>query len=150
MSDVQTIVKNLHPLEVKIILQYKKGDELTIDRVESGLGLKSGNGNQALSWLAGKGIVSELRRETKWFFELTELGREWKENGTPEERMIEYVRIQPGRTMPEIAAALKLENKDVGSAFGALSKLGVFAMNDAKGIVMALPENELVNGRPAK
>ncbi|MDR0585753.1 MAG: phenylalanine--tRNA ligase subunit alpha [Treponema sp.] len=148
MGDIQTTVKNLHPLEVKIILHYKQGEELTIDRVESDLGLKSGNGNQALSWLAGKGIVTELRRETKWFFELTELGREWKEKGTPEERMIECVRIKPGQTMPEIAAALGLDNKDVGSAFGTLSRLGVLAMD--KGVVIALPENELLNGRPAK
>jgi phenylalanyl-tRNA synthetase alpha chain len=149
MGDVQTTVKNLHPLEVKIILHYKQGEELTIDKVESDLGLKSGNGNQALAWLFGKGIVSELRRETKSFFELTELGREWKEKGTPEERVIEYVRIKPGQTMPDIAAALKLDNKDVGSAFGALSKFGVLAMDAAKGVVMALPEGELVNGRPA-
>jgi phenylalanyl-tRNA synthetase alpha chain len=150
MGDIQTTVKNLHPLEVKIILYYKQGEELTVDRVESDLGLKSGNGNQALSWLAGKGIVTELRRETKSFFELTELGREWKEKGTPEERMIEYVRIKPGQRLPEIAAALGLDNKDVGSAFGTLSKLNVLAMDAAKGVVMSLPENELLNGRPAK
>ncbi|MDR2314407.1 MAG: phenylalanine--tRNA ligase subunit alpha [Spirochaetaceae bacterium] len=149
-SDIQTTLKNLHPLEVKIILHYNKSDELTIDGVESDLNLKSGNGNQALSWLAGKGVVSELRRETKWFFELTELGREWKEKGTPEERLIEYLRIQPGQKMPEIAAALKLDNKDVGSAFGSLAKLGALAMDEDKGVVMALPENELANGRPAK
>jgi phenylalanyl-tRNA synthetase alpha chain len=52
--------------------------------------------------------------------------------------------------MPEIAVALKLDNKDVGSAFGALSKFGVLTMDAAKGVIMALPENELVNGRPAK
>ncbi|MDR1507264.1 MAG: phenylalanine--tRNA ligase subunit alpha [Treponema sp.] len=149
MGDLQTTVKNLHPLEVKIILHYKKGEELTIEKVESDLELKGGNGNQALSWLAGKGIVSELRRETNVYFELTDLGREWQKKGTPEERILEYVRIKPGEKMPGIAEAIKLENKDIGSAFGALSKLGVLALDSGKGVVMALPSDSLVNGRPA-
>ncbi|MDR3145226.1 MAG: phenylalanine--tRNA ligase subunit alpha [Treponema sp.] len=154
--DIQSVVKNLHPLEVRIILSYKKGDELSIEKVEADLGLKSGNGNQALSWLAGKGIVGEIRRETRVFFELTDLGREWKEKGSPEERLIELVRIQgggggdsPGLRLPEIAQTLGLDNRDAGSAFGALSKLGVLAMDGEKRVRIALAPEALVNGRPA-
>jgi phenylalanyl-tRNA synthetase alpha chain len=153
--DIQNVVKNLHPLEVRIILSYKREDELSIEKVEADLGFKSGNGNQALSWLAGKGIVGEIRRESKIFYELTDLGREWKEKGSPEERMIELARLQggtnsPGLRLPEIAQTLGLDNKDVGSAFGALSKLGVFAMDGEKRVRIALAPDALVNGRPAK
>ena len=35
-------------------------------------------------------------------------------------------------TLPEIAAALSIENKDIGSAFGMLSKEGVLKMNAEK------------------
>jgi len=28
--DIQNTIKNLHPLEVRILLHYKKGDELTM------------------------------------------------------------------------------------------------------------------------
>jgi phenylalanyl-tRNA synthetase alpha chain len=147
--DIQSAVKNLHPLEIRIILFYKKGDELTIEKVERDLGFKPGNGNQALSWLAGKGMVQEVRRETRFFFELTELGREWKERGTPEERIIELIRIQGGLRLPEIARTLGLDAKDAGSAFGALSKLGVLAMDGEKRVTMALPPDRLENGRPA-
>ncbi|MCL2319573.1 MAG: phenylalanine--tRNA ligase subunit alpha [Treponema sp.] len=148
--DIQTTVKNLHPLETRILLSYKKGDELTVERVEKDLGFKSGNGNQALSWLAGKGLISEVRREQAVFYELTGLGQEWKEKGTPEERIVELVRIQSGLRLPDIAATLKLENKDIGSAFGSLSKLGVLAMDGEKRVTSALPPEQLVNGRPAK
>ena len=148
--DIQNTVKNLHPLEIRILLFYKKDDELTIETVEKELGFKPGNGNQALSWLAGKGIVSEIRRETAVFFELTDLGREWKEQGSPEERIIELVRIKSGLRLPEIAAALKIENKDIGSAFGSLSKLGVLAMDADKKVIVALPPEQLKNGRPAR
>ncbi|GHV18205.1 phenylalanine--tRNA ligase alpha subunit [Spirochaetia bacterium] len=151
--DIQNTVKNLHPLEVRVVLAYKKGDELSVERVEQDLGFKPGNGNQALSWLAGKGIVSEIRRETGIFFELTDLGREWKEKGSPEERIIELVRItgdgtSPGLRLPDIAQTLALDNKDVGSAFGSLSKLDVLAMDGDKRVTLALPADQLVNGRP--
>ena len=66
--DIKNVVKNLHPLEVRILLSYKKGDELTIEKVESDLGFKPGNGNQALSWLAGKGLIGEIRRETAVYY----------------------------------------------------------------------------------
>ncbi|MDR2741872.1 MAG: phenylalanine--tRNA ligase subunit alpha [Treponema sp.] len=146
----QNLAKNLHPLEVRVILGYKKGDELSVEKVEKDLGFKSGNGNQALSWLAGKGIIRELRRETGVFYELTALGRGWKESGSPEERIIELVRIKQGLTLPEIAQNLKLDNKDTGSAFGALSRLGVLAMDGEKKITPALKPEDLVNGRPAR
>jgi phenylalanyl-tRNA synthetase alpha chain len=153
--DIQSTVKNLHPLEVRIILSYKKGDELTVEKVERDLGFKSGNGNQALSWLTGKGIVAETSRRTDVFFELTGLGREWKEKGSPEERIIELVRIKAvdgntGLRLPDLAANLGLENKDVGSAFGSLSKLGVLALDGEKKVVVAMSADQLENGRPVK
>jgi len=136
--DIKNTVKNLHPLEVRILLNYKKGDELTIEKVEQDLGFKPGNGNQALSWLAGKELVGEIRRETAVFFELTDLGREWKEKGSPEERIIELVKTKSGELkLPDIAKALNIENKDIGSAFGSLSKLGILAMNGDKNVVVS-------------
>jgi phenylalanyl-tRNA synthetase alpha chain len=146
--DIQNTVKNLHPLEIRILLAYGAGDELSIERVEKDLGFKSGNGNQALSWLSGKGLVTEIRRELKRFFEITDLGRDWKERGTAEERIIELVRVKGGLRLPEIAAALKLDNKDAGSAFGSLSKLGVLSMDAEKRVQTALPPAMLENGRP--
>jgi len=150
--DIQSLVKNLHPLEVRVILAYQGGDELSVERVERDLGFKGGNGNQALSWLGAKGIVRELRRETAVFFELTDLGRGWKEKGAPEERIIELVRMaaSQGHKLPQIAQTLGLDNKDAGSAFGALSKLGVLGMDAGKGVVLALSLDQLSNGRPSK
>jgi phenylalanyl-tRNA synthetase alpha chain len=145
--DIQNTVKNLHPLEIRILLSYKKGDELTIEKVEKELDFKPGNGNQALSWLAGKGLISELRRETAVFYELTVLGSEWKEKGSPEERILELVRLRlekgkgasSGPQLPEIAQALNMENKDIGSAFGSLSKLGVLKMDEQKNVTLTFP-----------
>ncbi|MCL2762065.1 MAG: phenylalanine--tRNA ligase subunit alpha [Treponema sp.] len=146
--DIQNTVKNLHPLEIRIILSYKKGDELTIEKVEKELDFKPGNGNQALSWLAGKGLINEVRRETAVFYEITGLGQEWKEKGSPEERILALIRERINRAedrprLPDIAEALKMENKDIGSAFGSLSKLGVLSMDDHKKVVITLPLDHL-------
>ncbi|MDR2745887.1 MAG: phenylalanine--tRNA ligase subunit alpha [Treponema sp.] len=146
--DIQSTVKNLHPLEIRVLLAYKGGDELSVERIEKDLGFKSGNGNQALSWLSAKGLTAEKSRGTAIFYELTDLGRAWKENGSPEERIIELIRIKSGLRLPEIAAALKLDNKDVGSAFGSLSRQGILAMDGEKRVLIALPAEELENGRP--
>ncbi|MCL2128501.1 MAG: phenylalanine--tRNA ligase subunit alpha [Treponema sp.] len=151
--DIQNTVKNLHPLEIRILLSYKKGDELTIEKVEKELGFKPGNGNQALSWLAGKALVSEIRRETAVYFELTGLGREWKEKGSPEERILGLIRqklktMREGPRLPEIAEALRMENRDIGSAFGSLSKLGVLSMDGEKKVIITLPLEHLDD--PAK
>lgn len=147
--DIQGMVKNLHPLEVRIIRHYTMQDELTIERVESELGFKSGNGNQALSWLASKGLVREVRRETHIFYELTDLGRQWKDQGTPEERMLKLLKTKTGLKLPEIASALGIENKDVGSAFGALSKAGLLTMDGAKQVMLTAAADILDNGLPA-
>jgi phenylalanyl-tRNA synthetase alpha chain len=150
--DITNTVKNLHPLEIRILLSYKKGDELTIEKVEKELGFKPGNGNQALSWLAGKGLVSELRREKAVFYEITSLGQEWKEKGSPEERILELIRkrlaARERMSLSDIAGALKMENKDIGSAFGSLSKLGVLAMDGDKKLTISLPLESLDD--PAK
>jgi phenylalanyl-tRNA synthetase alpha chain len=150
--DITNTVKNLHPLEIRILLSYKKGDELTIEKVEKELGFKPGNGNQALSWLAGKGLVSEIRREKLVYYEITSLGLEWKEKGSPEERILELIRQRLSKqdrpSLSDIAVALNMENKDIGSAFGSLSKLGILAMDGDKKLTITLPLESLND--PAK
>jgi len=140
--DIKNTIKNLHPLEVQILLAYKKGDELTIEKVEKDLNFKPGNGNQALSWLSGKTLVNETRREMAVFYELTDLGKEWKDKGSPEERIVELVRSNSGAfKLPDLAQKLGIENKDIGSAFGSLSKLGVLAMDGDKNVIISSESN---------
>jgi phenylalanyl-tRNA synthetase alpha chain len=126
-----------------------------VEGLEKKLGFTAGNGNQALSWLLGKDIVKEIRRESAVFYELTGLGRQWKEKGSPEERIMELVRVKQdaagatGLGLPGIAETLGLENRDIGSAFGTLSKLGVLAMDNEKKVILTLPRDQLKGGRPA-
>ncbi len=130
-------VKSLHPLEVRILRRVRLGEEITAARIMEELGFNLGQCNQAFSWLAGKGYVEEKERTARTFYELTDLGREYAEKGTPEERIFEYVRSEGAAAMPELSEALGLENKDTGSAFGLLSKEKVLTMGPDKKVTVA-------------
>jgi phenylalanyl-tRNA synthetase alpha chain len=130
--DARSLVKSLHPLEVKILLRYAAGDELDAGRLESELGYKEGQASQAFSWLVAKGLAAEASRSSTLVYELTPIGRELAEKGTAEERILAFLREKGGARLPEIVGALGLEQKDVGSAFGILSKEGLVAMDAEK------------------
>lgn len=132
MTDIKTLIKNLHPLETKVLLKYGLKDELTSERLQKELGYKEGHANQAFSWLTGKQLLTEISRTPHTYYELTEYGRLVAKNGFAEERIISYLKDNGARLLPEIASALGIENKDVGSAFGSLSKEGVLKMNAEK------------------
>ena len=132
MTDIKTLIENLHPLETKVLLKYGLKDELTSDRLQKELGYKEGHANQAFSWLAGKQLLAEVARTPHTYFELTDFGKAVAKNGFAEERIVNYLKDNGPHLLPEIASALALENKDVGSAFGSLSKEGVLQMNAEK------------------
>lgn len=130
--DSQTLIKNLHPLEIKVLRAYSPKEELTSAKLQKELAYKEGHANQAFSWLAGKELAEVIRRENHTYFEITDLGKSFSTEGTPEEKMISFLKEKGSHSLPEIAAALSIENKDVGSAFGTLSKEGVLAMDSEK------------------
>ncbi|HEQ70923.1 MAG TPA: phenylalanine--tRNA ligase subunit alpha, partial [Spirochaetia bacterium] len=93
--------------------------------------------NQALSWLSQKELIREQERRTVVSYSLTELGREYLEKGIPEERVIACLQKEKALSLPQIAAHTGLENKDVGSAFGTLSREQVLTMDGEKRAVIA-------------
>jgi phenylalanyl-tRNA synthetase alpha chain len=149
--DARSLVKSLHPLEVKVLLRYGPGDRLDSRRLEAELGYKEGHSNQAFSWLSSKGLAAEDGREARTVYELTPLGREFAEKGTPEERMLRFLSEKGPARLPEIASSLGLEQKDVGSAFGILSKEGALSMDGEKRAVLApeRPAAEVARPRSA-
>src|SRR6056297_1987836 len=129
-------LKSLHPLEVRVLREFAPGDEVSAAVLAERLGYKVGQANQAVSWLGAKGLLEEVDRRTVVAYELTELGRDYADRGTPEERIVGFLDEKGPARIPDIVAALGLENKDVGSAYGGLSKAGVVAMDDEKRIML--------------
>ena len=130
--DISSVIKNLHPLETKVLLRYGLKDELTSAKLQSELGYKEGHANQAFSWLMGKELLAEVARTPHTYYELTDFGRKVQSEGFVEEKIVSLLQKEGAKSMPEIAAALNIEGKDVGSAFGPLSKEGVLQMNAEK------------------
>ena len=125
-------VKNLHPLEVRLLRHVSAGEDITPERIIQDLDYKVGQSNQAFSWLTAKGLVEEKSRSHRISYELTDFGRSEQLNGLPAERIFAFITENGPHTLPEIAEALSLEKSDVGSAFGLLSSKGSAKMNDEK------------------
>ena len=105
-----------------MLLNYKKNDRLTSERLQKELGYKEGHSNQAFSWLSGKNLLTEVERVPHVYYELTEFGKKVAKEGSAEERIVAFLKDKGPHTMQEIADALGIEGKDVGSAFGGLKK----------------------------
>lgn len=138
-------VKNLHPLEVRLLRHVKVGEQITSERLISELDYNVGQCNQSFSWLCNKGFLEEKSRTVRTLFELTELGQQQQKDGIPAFRIFTFLKDNGAATLPEIAKSLNLENSDVGSAFGSLSKAKVTKMNeDKKATVIAedIPSDE--------
>jgi len=136
----QSAARALHPLEVKIILAFDAGEVIDSARVREKLGFREGQDQQAFSWLVAKGVLEEADRQTEVFYELTPLGQEWHDRGTPVRRIFSLLKEAGPLSLPDIAQRLEFDQKTVGSAFGSLSKEGVCAMDEAHRAVLARSE----------
>ena len=101
MADIKTLIKNLHPLETKVLLKYNIKDVLTSERLVKDLGYKEGHANQAFSWLAGKQLLAETSRTPHTYFELTEYGKNLAKNGLMEERIVFFLKDNGAKALPE-------------------------------------------------
>jgi phenylalanyl-tRNA synthetase alpha chain len=132
----ELLIKGLHPLEIRLLLHFGEEEEIGSARVQEELSFNLGQCNQAFSWLVTKGLAAEKSREVSVEFSLTALGQAYQKEGLPEERILELLASGPALTLPELAARLGLEKSDVGSAYGALAKAGLAAMNESKQVVV--------------
>ena len=80
--DIKNTIKNLHPLEIKVLLKYTGKDELTSEKLKNDLDYKEGHANQAFSWLSGKELLKEIRRTPHTYYEITDMGRSMAKTGT--------------------------------------------------------------------
>jgi len=131
---VEIDVKSLHPLEVKV-LKNTEG-ELAAEKLVKNLSFNIGQCNQVFSWLSVKNLIKEKKRIKKIQYELTDLGKEYQEKGTPEELIVKTLKEKGSMTIPELSSYLGLENKDVGSAYGRLAKVGILSMGEGKKVFL--------------
>ena len=132
---MDTVLKNLHPLEIKVLTNLKEHTELSSSLLIEQLKFKEGHANQAFSWLSMKKLVREKSRIKHIFYELTDLGASYAKNGTPEARLITFLEKQKKIKLPDITTALGITFKEAGAAFSFLSKEGAVKMDEEKNVV---------------
>jgi len=136
-QELEQAVKSLHPLEVRLLLRFGDSEApLDADTAQQQLGFNVGQCNQCFSWLSGKGLIAESSRRKRTEYAITELGREYRRAGTPDHRLYDLVKTSGPLELGQIAQRLGLENREIGSAFGALSKAGLLTMSADKRVQM--------------
>ncbi|MGP1437547.1 MAG: phenylalanine--tRNA ligase subunit alpha [Treponema sp.] len=133
--DVISMLKNLHPLEIKVLTNLKKHTQLSASLLIDHLKFKEGHANQAFSWLNMKNLIKETKRIKHVFYELTEVGASYAKNGMPESRLISFLEKQKKIKLPDITTALSITFKEAGAAFSFLSKEGAVKMDEEKNVV---------------
>ncbi len=133
----ETSLKHLHPLEVKTLRFYTEQDVFDAATMQEDLSLVLGQCNQALSWLEAKGFIAEADRRTELSYERTALGAQCAAEGTPKEKILRAITTHGAMALSALADAAGLEQRDVGSAYGQLSKSGVLRMNESREVVIA-------------
>ncbi len=134
--NVDIDVKSMHPLEISLLRNVSLGERFDTEAIEDKLSFNVGQCNQAFSWLTAKELIREAKRVRRTVYEVTELGREYHDVGTPSERIAGLLKEKGPLLLPEIADHLGLEKKDVGSAFGQMSKEQLVAMGDEKKVTL--------------
>ena len=133
-------VKNLHPLEVKVLRLVSLGEDISVARLVDELDYKIGQCNQVFSWLIAKGFVVEVSREKRVEYELTDTGKTQAAEGLPVEKIFNFILANGPHALPEIASALSLEQSDVGSSFGQLTSSKTAFLNAERKAELLLNE----------
>ncbi|AFI31298.1 hypothetical protein Q7M_519 [Borrelia crocidurae str. Achema] len=96
MGNIFDIAKTLHPLELRVILNYKEEDSVFALRLSKDLNYNEGQSNKVVEWLLSKGILKETFRKLNVFYRLTEKGVDAFNNGLIEERIVTLVSQKNG------------------------------------------------------
>jgi len=135
------IIKSLHPLEIQVLLKFRENEAISFERAVERLSFNSGQYNRSMAWLLSKQLIQENKREIVSTFTLTEIGKKYQIQGTPEENIFQLLQKQGPMTIPEMALELDMEKSDVGSAYGGLSKDECLSMDESNRI--QLNKNQL-------
>ncbi len=129
------LIKTLHPLEMKVILNNGKEDDISASIIIEKLGFNEGQANKTIEWLNSKKIIEETCRKLNVFYKATERGLSALTTGFVEEKIINLV-SRKAVFASNLALELDLDVKEVGKAFGNLLKEGILSLDLNKQIII--------------
>ena len=121
-------IENLHPLEVKVLLNIESDRTYTISELAKKLNLKEAQIRSGINWLSGKNLIKTKKSEKKIKYVITDKGKEFAGTGLLENSIINYLSNYKA-TIKELMENLKFERKDIGSTIGNMKKNGEIIQN---------------------
>ncbi|AFU74806.1 phenylalanyl-tRNA synthetase subunit alpha [Borreliella afzelii HLJ01] len=129
------LIKTLHPLEIKVILNNKEEDNISSSIIIEKLGFNEGQANKTIEWLNSKRIIIETYRKLNVFYKATEKGLSVLKDGFVEEKIINLV-SRKTVLASNLALELELDLKEVRKAFGNLLKEGILSLDLNKQVII--------------
>ena len=124
-SDHIKLLDSLHPLENKVLLSFSEDDTLSASDIMNSSGLDESRLDMASGWLQSKGLLAVTGETVTTYETLTETGAEYKEKGTPENRIIATLREKKQFTVKDIIQSWGMDPTEVSSAVGSLKASNV-------------------------
>ncbi|MBU1030536.1 MAG: phenylalanine--tRNA ligase subunit alpha [Nanoarchaeota archaeon] len=133
--NINTIIKKLHPLEIKTLSHLKK--EILFSELQKNTGLKEVEITRAIQWLGNKNIIT-IDEEIKELIELDKNGVKYKKEGLPEKRFLKATRSK--NKISEIKKEAKLEDEEINICIGSLKKKAAIAITKEQELIITLTE----------
>lgn len=141
-------IETLHPLEIRVLVKIGEGEVFDLPRCMEALSENPEQAHQVVSWLHDRGYTEIEAERVAVQYDLTERGLENARNGLVEERILRLLYTRPKLPIPEVAAALKLEQAPVGSAVGRLVRAGAIAFDSDKRLLLATAAGAQASAAP--
>jgi phenylalanyl-tRNA synthetase alpha chain len=123
--DLHTLLDSLHPLENKFLLAFEKGDTLSASEIMNSSGLDESRLDMAAGWVVSRNLVTQTGESVSSTVSLTETGEEYRQRGTPENRIIKALRDGQQFTVKDILQTWGMDPSEVSSATGSLKARGI-------------------------
>ncbi len=121
-AEQHKLLESLHPLENKFLLAFEQDDVLRASAIMAATGLDESRLDMAAGWLASKGLLAVAGEEVTTSVTLTDTGAEYREKGTPENRIISALREGRQFTIKDVLQKWGMDPSEVSSAVGALKE----------------------------
>lgn len=115
-------ISDLHPLETKMLLAMKPGEEEHENKIREKAGLSPEHMRSAAGWLLGRKLVEAAGEDAWEEISLTETGVGYADGGMPESRILEAIKESGGLRVADLPGRTGLEKQVTGPAVGTLKK----------------------------
>ena len=142
MSNIEEIVGNLHPLEIKTLLTFQKTTPQFASEIVNAIDLREDQLRMALEWLQQKELITVVDEHQELFVSLTEASQKLHTAKLPELRILDALYKKKQATISELAQSIQEEPKETNIAVANLKKANIVTIQKG-GIVKTIDDADI-------